>query len=113
MKRILPLLVVTIIVTACDPARTLAQGNPAGQSSRDVRTEDGTVRVEVIARGLDHPWGMVFLPEGRMLVTERPGRLRAVARDGRASAPVQNVPGGLCPRSGRVAGRGARSGFRC
>jgi glucose/arabinose dehydrogenase len=35
---------------------------------------------------------MVFLPDGRMLVTERPGRLRAVTRDGRALAPVQNVP---------------------
>jgi glucose/arabinose dehydrogenase len=92
MKRILPLLVVAIIAAACDAARTLAEGDTAGQTARDVRTEDGTVRVEVIARGLDHPWGMVFLPDGRMLVTERPGRLRTVARDGRASAPVQNVP---------------------
>jgi len=53
MKRILPLLAVAIIAAACDSARTLAQGNTAGQSARDVRTEDGTVRVEVIARGLD------------------------------------------------------------
>jgi aldose sugar dehydrogenase len=92
MKRILALLVVAIIAAACDATRTLAEGNTAGQTVRDVRTEDGTVTVEVIARGLDHPWGMVFLPDGRMLVTERPGRLSTIARDGRASAPVRNVP---------------------
>ena len=46
---------------------------------------DGVVRAETIARGLEHPWGLAFLPDGRMLVTERPGRLRLVDRDGRLS----------------------------
>lgn len=45
-----------------------------------------------VARGLEHPWGLVFLPDGRMLVTERPGRLRLVARDGELSAPLSGVP---------------------
>jgi aldose sugar dehydrogenase len=52
----------------------------------------GTLAVETVARGLDHPWSIAFLPDGRMLVTERPGRLRIVARDGKLSPPVAGVP---------------------
>jgi glucose/arabinose dehydrogenase len=52
----------------------------------------GNITVETIARGLDHPWGLAFLPDGRMLVTERPGQLRVVTRDGRLSPPVAGVP---------------------
>lgn len=48
-------------------------------------------RVETVAEGLEHPWSLAFLPDGRMLVTERPGRLRIVDR-GRVSAPLANVP---------------------
>src|SRR5918996_5747980 len=48
----------------------------------------GAVRVETVARGLEHPWALAFLPDGRLLVTERPGRLRLVDRDGRLSAPL-------------------------
>ncbi|MFL5283374.1 MAG: PQQ-dependent sugar dehydrogenase [Rhodopila sp.] len=92
MKPIVPLLVVAVLGTACDPVATLAQRPAVGQSTRNLRTEDGMIRVDVIARGLDHPWCLAFLPDGRMLVTERPGQLRVITRDGRASAPVQNVP---------------------
>jgi glucose/arabinose dehydrogenase len=52
----------------------------------------GDLAVEIFANGLDHPWGLAFLPDGRPLVTERPGRLRIVSRDGKLSAPVQGVP---------------------
>ena len=47
--------------------------------------------VETVADGLEHPWGMAFLPDGAMLVTERPGRMRIV-RDGKLSEPLANVP---------------------
>ena len=52
----------------------------------------GDLQVETVARGLSHPWGLAFLPGGRMLVTERPGRLRIVTRDGKASPPLGGVP---------------------
>jgi len=48
--------------------------------------------VTTVARDLVHPWGLEFLPDGRMIVTERPGRLRIVSRDGKLSAPLTGVP---------------------
>jgi glucose/arabinose dehydrogenase len=50
------------------------------------------IKVETFAKGLVHPWGMAFLPDGRLLVTERPGRLRIVGKDGKLSPPVAGVP---------------------
>ncbi|AKJ30524.1 oxidoreductase [Caldimonas brevitalea] len=45
-----------------------------------------------VAKGLQHPWSLAFLPDGRMLVTERPGRLRVVSAQGALSRPLQGVP---------------------
>ena len=50
------------------------------------------VAVEVVARGLEHPWALQVLPSGEMLVTERPGRLRVVSPTGQLSKPVEGVP---------------------
>ncbi len=45
-----------------------------------------------VAEGLNTPWGLAFLPDGQMLVTERPGRLRIVSRGGKLSSPVAGLP---------------------
>jgi glucose/arabinose dehydrogenase len=66
--------------------------NTQSLRSPDPAPVEAPVRVTTIAEGLEHPWGLAFLPDGRMLVTERPGRLRVVTRDGKVSAPVKGVP---------------------
>ena len=57
-----------------------------------LRTEAGPVRLTEVVRGLDKPWSIAFLPDGRLLLTERPGRMRIAARDGTLSAPLAGVP---------------------
>src|SRR5690348_6058480 len=68
------------------------------QDTQRLRTDKVEVIVETLARNLQNPWGLAFLPDGRMLVTERPGRLRIVDASGSLSEPLQGVP--------RVAARG-------
>jgi aldose sugar dehydrogenase len=52
----------------------------------------GNLKVETVAGGLVHPWSLAFLPDGRMLVSERPGRMRIVSRAGQLSPPLAGVP---------------------
>src|SRR6185369_13365443 len=65
---------------------------PLPAASQTFPSSAGAIRVETVARGLSNPWGLAFLPDGRMLVTERPGRMRIVARDGTLSGPLAGVP---------------------
>lgn len=50
------------------------------------------VKAETVAGGLANPWGLQFLPDGRMLVTERPGRLRIITKDGKIGPAIAGVP---------------------
>lgn len=52
----------------------------------------GNLAVETVAKGLVHPWGLAFLADRRMLVTERPGRMRIVGKNGALSKPLAGVP---------------------
>ncbi|MFT3757773.1 PQQ-dependent sugar dehydrogenase [Thauera sp.] len=65
---------------------------PAAAADAVLSTESGQVRLVEVARGLDTPWSMAFLPDGRLLLTERPGRMRLVGTDGTVSAPLAGVP---------------------
>ena len=63
------------------------------------QTERHAVRVRIVTQGLEHPWSLAFLPDGRMLVTERSGRLRYVAADGTLDpTPISGLPESLSAR---------------
>jgi aldose sugar dehydrogenase len=66
--------------------------SPAFAESDVVKSAKADFRVETVASGLDHPWSLAFLPDGRMLVSERPGRLRILDKDGKLSPPVEGLP---------------------
>jgi aldose sugar dehydrogenase len=83
-------LVAALWLSSCASPPT--QGQAQAPRSPTPPPTEGVVRVETVARGLEHPWALEFLPDGRMLVTERPGRLRLVDRSGRISEPLAGVP---------------------
>ena len=75
------------------PAVLLAAGiGAAPAAAQQFTSSAGELTVETLAGGLVHPWSLAFLPDGRMLVTERPGRMRIVTRGGRLSPPLAGVP---------------------
>jgi glucose/arabinose dehydrogenase len=98
----------TLLVACCDgspssgqqPGREVAQGPPnasfmpafPGQTRAPEANSGVEIDSEIIAAGLVHPWAIVFLPDGRMLVTERAGRMRVITRHGEISAPLQGLP---------------------
>jgi aldose sugar dehydrogenase len=70
-----------------EPPRAVADPRPQPMVSEKTAFEV----VEQVT-GLEHPWSLAFLPDGAMLVTERPGRLRRIGTDGRVSAPIAGLP---------------------
>jgi glucose/arabinose dehydrogenase len=65
---------------------------PLPAASQTFPSSGGNIAVQTIASGLVNPWALAFLPDGRMLVTEKPGRLRIVTREGALSPALGGVP---------------------
>ena len=78
------------LVTAA--ALLLAIAGAEGAAPQQFHASAGKFAVETVAGGLVHPWSLAFLPDGSMLVTEHPGRMRIVTRGGRLSQPIAGVP---------------------
>ena len=84
--------VLSLVLLSCVIAGRLSVAQAQAPGSPTPEPVKGVVDVQTIAKELEHPWSMAFLPDGRMLVTERPGRLRIVSSDGRTSEPLAGVP---------------------
>jgi glucose/arabinose dehydrogenase len=91
MKCHAPLLLAALL-TACHSAAHDVQAQGPAPRSPTPAPVAGVIEAENIASGLEHPWALALMPDGRFLVTERPGRLRIVGADGSISAPLTGVP---------------------
>jgi aldose sugar dehydrogenase len=69
------------------PPRVVADAKP-----ETLRSERTAFQLREVVTGLERPWSLAFLPNGDMLVTERPGRLRRIGTDGKVSAPIAGLP---------------------
>ena len=83
----------TLLATFCASALIIAAAPVFAAPTQELKSEQGTLEVTPITKGLEHPWALAFLPDRQgMLVTERPGNLRVVTADGKRSAPISGVP---------------------
>lgn len=111
--RLLPAVAIVTALVACrekkaakGPGRTVV-GQPVetqaanakdqkpafeGQTRAPFRSASVSYKAQPIAQGLEHPWAVAFLPDGAMLVTEKPGRMRLVSKTGEVSAPITGLP---------------------
>ncbi len=84
-KLIAFLIIFNILFGSCTAQEPAAPDNPS-------QTATHIIKVEVVANGLQNPWSMAFLPDGRMLITERPGRLRIFANGNLQTEPISGLP---------------------
>jgi len=88
-----PVVVVSAALTA---ATLLAASFLIATSTRGEDTSfassAGQLEVQTVASGLVNPWSLAFLPDTRLLVTERPGRMRIVTAEGQLSPPLKGAP---------------------
>src|SRR5688572_15427818 len=103
--RILVGLAAVVIAALCTPSAATQQASVetrppnatgqmpafAGQTRVPERKANVAYEVVPVAEGLEFPWGMAFLPDGRLLVSEKPGRLRVITTTGTLSAPLAGV----------------------
>ena len=82
----------------------LAISSVTASAQKRYPSSAGELSVETVTSGLEHPWGLAFLPDGRMLVTERPGRLRLVEADGKLSRPIAGLPSVMARGQGGLLG---------
>lgn len=103
MLKLNGLLVAALALAGTGMSPAIAQTKPSpppsmpatpelGAGPWDYQTQTGKLHVEAVARGLDHPWAIAFLPNGDMLVTERVGRLRLIHDGKLVDAPVAGLP---------------------
>lgn len=91
----IPAVLLLLGLSACggtQPASPASQPRTANAAPTVYASEKGAYAVTELVVGLEHPWGLAFLPGGDMLVTERPGRLRRISRAGQVSAPIAGLP---------------------
>ena len=85
-RRLAPLVIGVVVTgTGCGGRMDAAAQDP-------IPSEQATFELVTVVGGLEHPWGMAFLPDASILVTERPGRLRIVREGQLVSAPIEGVP---------------------
>ncbi|HUG99887.1 MAG TPA: PQQ-dependent sugar dehydrogenase [Gammaproteobacteria bacterium] len=87
-----------LLIIAGVPCPAAADAAPADVVEEKIETQYERIRVVRIIGGLENPWSVAFLPDGRFLVTERPGRLNIVAEGG--ATPVSGLPGIHAMRQG-------------